>query len=101
MKRQIVMDVVRGEKPWSDLIPFGVTRDRHGWKFPKLDVPVCVTLSDLKAGLENNSSCPIKRKEWAQFMLAASGLVEIDATEDAASREALLGSLWDIAFSDG
>jgi hypothetical protein len=101
MKRQIIMCVVRGEKPWSDLIPFEVTRDRLGWKFPKLDVPVCVTLKDLEAGLENNSTCPIKRREWAQFMLAASGLVEIDATEDAARREVLLGKLWDIAFSDG
>ena len=34
-------------------------------------------------------------------MLAASGLVEIHATEDAVRREALLASLWDIAFGDG
>jgi len=101
MKQQIIRDVVRGERPWSDLIPSGVTKDKLGWKFTNLGVPVCVTLSDLEAGLEKSSSCPIKRREWAQFMLAASGLVEIDATEDAARREVLLGKLWDIAFSDG
>ncbi|NBR32402.1 MAG: hypothetical protein EBT84_09590 [Sphingomonadaceae bacterium] len=101
MKQQIIMGVVRGEKPWSDLSPLGVTRDQLGWRLPRFDVPVYVTLKDLEAGLENNSTCPIKRREWAQFMLAASGLVEIDATEDAARREVLLGKLWDIAFSDG
>lgn len=100
MRESLIISVVRGENPWSVLRPYGVVRGECGWSFPKLDDPVCVTLKDLEIGLKSYSTCPDGRTEWAQFILAASGLIEFDSVGAGDGWEEMLSQLWDLAFSE-
>lgn len=95
-----VMRVVRGEAPWSDLHSFGVVRDGREWRFPSFASPVRVSLEDLDVGFRSYSTRPGERREWAQFILAASSLVEFDSDREPDRGAVMLSALWDVAFGE-
>jgi len=95
-----VMRVVRGEAPWSDLNSFGVVRDGREWRFPSFASPVRVSLEDLDVGFRSYSTRPGERREWAQFILAASSLVEFDSDREPDRGAVMLSALWDVASGE-
>ena len=97
-----ILDVVRGKAEWASLLAYGVDirhfpRERR-WEFGAYDAePVVVTEPDVVEGINRQIADEGLIAEWAQFLLAASDLIDLDKLSD--SEAGLLDCLWEI--SDG
>ena len=92
--------VVRGERLWQSLLPLGflIERKEDRWTFQHL-VPGCVvpSVADIARGFLSEKSAS-QRTEWASFILAASGLVSLQAIEVNEHGDFLLDALWNMSF---
>ncbi len=99
-RQRILLEVVRGHKPWPVL-------QRHGFKVSYYDgrwefgvesePPLQASLSDISEGLLRLLSKPHELSEWASFVLVASSLVDL---EDVEGHDLLLEALWDASFGE-
>lgn len=90
--------VVRGVHHWSELANEGlaVSRCDRVWTFgPLQGEPVRTSCADVVEGMRAHVGSPTDLREWAEFMLAASGLIELD--ESGAEAAKVLECLWDLS----
>ena len=104
---QIVREVVRGERPWTDLRRVGmrmqVARNERGW-YTWADEPadkpdVTVALADVAIGLLKTWNDLEEQRAWA-FVLTGGTFWTIPEGSDEAVKDALLDALWDVSFGD-
>jgi hypothetical protein len=97
--QETVRQVVRGEAEWSVLEPWGIVlrlaSDGIEVENPS-GVMTRVDERDIAAGMLRLSFDPIGLQRWAQYLLAASVLVELDL-EGSPYGQRLLEELWDLA----
>lgn len=97
-----ILDVVRGNAHWTTLRDCGIDVRRvaaaNRWEFATYDCdPVVVSEADVVQGIKKQIGNEELLSEWAQFVLAASDLVDVAKLGD--SDGGLLDCLWEI--SDG
>ena len=97
-----ILDVVRGNASWASLRGYGIDVRRipgeRRWEFGAYNgEPVLVSEADVVEGIKKQLANEDSIAEWAQFVLAASDLINLDELDD--SRGGLLDCLWKI--SDG
>jgi len=94
---QIIYEVVRGERPCTDLFQLGVkiekVDDTWHFEFPQLE-PVKLQISDVAYGLVKHRSNPDGLKKWARLILAGS-FIDLSNCEEQTGWEVLLNALWD------
>ena len=100
MNQSILADVVHGKTHWRVLKASGVLKSGNTWQFSANRDPIYITIEDLELGFANYISDPIGRKEWAEFLLAASNLVSFEALENEKGGEALLKRLWEASSAE-
>ena len=96
-QQRLIYDVIRGERPCSDLFQLGVKMgpvdDEWHLEEPCLE-PVKIQLSDVANGLLKYRSHPDALKKWARLILA-SGFIDVSECENQTGWEVLLNALWD------
>jgi hypothetical protein len=95
---ELVRQVVRGERPWTDLRSLGMKlRPEEGYAadVPPLDVKV--DIKDLARGFIAHLKAPRALREWAFVMEALP--TEFDA-ERHPSGEAVMDALWSASFGE-
>jgi hypothetical protein len=96
----ILLEVVRGHKPWTVLQRHGLNVSYYdgSWEFGvESDPPLLVSPSDISEGLLGLSSRPREQREWASFILAASSLLDLEYVQ---ACDLLLEALWEATFGE-
>lgn len=100
---EVVLRLVRGELPlrasgWAGI---SVSRDPKGaWTIVVARAMVVMpSTRDVAAGLAGLLSKPEALREWANFILGASNVLSLERLEHEDGGDALLGALWDAAFT--
>jgi hypothetical protein len=96
---EVLRQFVRGERPWTDLAPLGVSVERHGGRYEirwLSDLSLPLESRDVAAGLLALRHDPERRRSWADILLGMSFL-ELDRTLVGPEGESLLAALWDAA----
>ncbi len=99
---QLVREVVRGERHWSDLRTIGVDiEEGEGQWLIAYAGDVCSTpdLSDVAAGLAAYRTRAQDLKAWAHIILGASAFLDFSGIESTPTGELLVEALWDAADS--
>jgi len=95
---EIIYQVVRGERPCTDLkllgVEFDFVDDARIMRMPYLKA-VKLRVSDVANGLVKYHDQPKDLQKWARFMLMASNLVDFDECEKETGWDVLLNALWD------
>lgn len=98
--QRVLLEVVRGQKPWSTLQQYGfkVSYYEGRWEFGLNSVPpLRVSVSDISEGLLGLLAKPDDLRQWASFILSAASLVDLEDMED---HDLLLEALWDASFGN-
>ena len=95
-----ILDVVRGKTEWASLLDYGVNMrhfpNERRWEFDAYDGdPVVVTEPDVVEGINRRIADRRLIAEWAQFILAASDLIDVEKLND--SEGGVLDCLWEIS----
>src|SRR5438552_571690 len=97
-EREKILQVVRGERPWTDLDEIGIRvqiqDDRCTFQNPR-GIEVAADVHDLAKGFLAYRHDPRKLREWA-FVIEASD-VDLDV-EKHPQGEILLNALWSASF---
>jgi hypothetical protein len=98
--KELVRQVVRGERPWTDLRTIGIDVQLAGnhciFQNPR-NIEVCADIHDLAKGFLAHLHDARQLREWA-FVLEASD-VEL-GWEDHPAGETLLNALWSASFGE-
>ncbi len=98
--QEVVRQVVRGERPWTDLRTIGIEVQLDGsrctFQNPR-DVEVSADIHDVARGFLAHRHDAHKLREWA-FVLESSD-VEL-RLEDHPAGETLLNALWSASFGE-
>lgn len=99
---ELIREVVRGERHWSDLRLIGVEIDqREGdWSITYAG-DVCSTpdLSDVAMGFDRFRTSTEELQSWAHVLLGGSAFLDFSGMESTPSGEVLVEALWDAAES--
>ena len=99
---ELVREIVRGERLWSDLRLIGVEIEaterelRISYPGTAMSLPDMV---DLAHGFAAYSARPTDLQQWALVLLCGSAFLDLSGLESTAAGEALLEGLWDAADS--
>jgi hypothetical protein len=99
-RQRILLEVVRGHKPWSILPQHGFRVSYYDgrWEFGvNSESPLRVSRSDISEGLLGLLARPNHLRDWASFILSGSSLVDLEDVED---YDLLLEALWDASFGE-
>ncbi len=99
--RTTVRQVVRGERPWTDLQALGIQIQFEGAKCRisnPAGIDITAEIHDLAHGLLKYIDHPQELKTWA-FVLEAADFVDFDGDQHPA-REKLLDALWNASFGN-
>jgi hypothetical protein len=95
---ELILQVVRGERPCDDLSQLGIKIERidDAWHFtsPPLE-PVKLDISDVANGLLKYKGQSDALKKWARLLLCGSGFIDFSKCEEHTDWEILLNALWD------
>src|SRR5437879_2569194 len=98
--KEVVRQVVRGQRPWTDLRTIGIDvqleGDRCTFQNPR-DIEARVDIHDLAKGFLAHLHDARNLREWA-FVLEASDLEM--CLEDHPAGETLLNALWSASFGE-
>jgi hypothetical protein len=100
--RAVVLQFVRGERPWTDLAQAGITvrREDGRWEIANPRGVVAVAgVPDLAQGLLVLAGDPDRLRAWAFLVQAGSSFLDLDVDDDPAG-EALLTAVWDASFGE-
>ena len=96
-------DIVRGDRPWSELADIGISVKSHGDKVvianPR-QLSVSVGAADRAQGILNYKHDPVKIREWAPMILADAISCDLRLKDDP-DEQGLLAAMWDISFGKG
>ena len=95
---ELVHQVVRGERPWSDLTGVGVEihSDGHGYEVKYSgDMFVIPEIADLARGFRSYEGRTEDLRAWASILLAGSAFLDLGALESREAGDALIEGLWD------
>jgi hypothetical protein len=101
LAEETIRDVVRGERPWTDLAPLGMTggpsegRCEFRASFP---AATRVGVHDLARGFLTHYSDPCRLREWA-FVMEAMPYDLTDA-QDHPSGQLVLDAVWSASFGN-
>jgi hypothetical protein len=99
--QEILRQVVRGERPWTDLGVVGIhvrrEGDRHILENPQ-HISACVGVQDLARGFRTYLPDVHALREWA-FLVEAMD-VDLGEVECHPEGETLLEALWDASFGE-
>ena len=98
---KIVLEFVRGERPWTDLAEAGmtITVDDKTYSIENpCHIEARASAEDIAAGLLAYRSRPDFLREWARMVMAGSLFVEFAFEDDHPAADILLGALWDASF---
>jgi hypothetical protein len=97
---ETVLQVVRGERPWTDLRTVGMEVELEGNRCvvrnPR-DVEVTANVHDLAKGFRAYLHDPRKLKEWAFVVEAADVDLEVEGHP---AGDTLLNALWRASFGE-
>jgi len=97
---KMILQVVRGERPWSDLSALGITMRLEGNRCAVQNPhghDASADVHDLAKGLLAHLSKPASLRESALFVNAA----DVDqAVEDHPASDTVLDALWDAGFGN-
>lgn len=100
--QELIRQVVRGEKPWTDLHGIGIQVQLHGPRCT-IDNPGKVRASadvlDLASGLLAHQHDVGELRTWA-FLMEAEGFVDWEAAEQDPQWEDLWDGLWAVSFGN-
>ena len=100
--RTVVLQFVRGERPWTDLAAAGITVHWEGYRC-QIDNPRGVVavagVTDLARGLLALANDPDRLRKWAFLVQAGSSFLDLDVG-DGPTGEALLSAVWDASFGE-
>jgi hypothetical protein len=95
---ELIRQVVRGERPWTDLRSLGMKlrpEDGYAADVPPLDLPV--SIQDLARGFVTHLRAPQGLREWAFVMESLPTDFE---AEKHPSGDAVMDALWSASFGD-
>jgi hypothetical protein len=105
--RDLILEVVRGERPLADLKAAGVSlrfrkldrRSREINLKPHYDASLVVspTAVDLAKGLLSYQGRPKDLKNWGSFVLGAD-FIELEPLESDPDGDVILNAVWDAGF---
>jgi hypothetical protein len=100
--RAVILQFVRGERPWTDLATAGISvrwdGDRCEIENPRGVVAVA-GVPDVARGLLALAGDPGRLRTWAFLVQAGSSFLDLDV-DDHPTGEALLGAVWGASFGD-
>lgn len=100
---QTLKDIVRGDRPWSELGDIGITvrvsGDTIEIRNPR-QLAVAVDARDLATGILRFHHDPVKVREWASLILADAVSCDIKL-KDVPDEQALMSVMWDLSFGKG
>jgi hypothetical protein len=100
---KILRQIVRGERPWTELDEIGIQVRAKSGGFEirnSKNVTVIAGAQDLALGILAYQHDPVKVREWASMILAGAIPCDLQLKETADEQD-LLSSLWDISFGKG
>lgn len=95
---ELVHQVVRGERPWSDLTRIGVEirSDGHSYEVRYSgDMFVVPEIADLARGFRSYEGRTQDLRAWASILLAGSAFLDLGALESREAGDVLIEGLWD------
>jgi hypothetical protein len=96
---QVVLEVIRGERPWTDLRALGMDlRPDKGTAYGLRPVEVKVGIHDLARGFASHRHDPAALREWAFAMQALDA--DFDAVTSHPSGEEVWDAIWRASFGD-
>jgi len=96
---QIVREVVRGERPWTDLRSLGMDLQPEKGKASNLrPLEVKVDIHDLARGFVSHWHDPVALRAWAFVMEALEA--DFDAVTAHPSGEDIWDAIWSASFGD-
>ncbi len=99
---ELILQVVRGERPWTDLQSLGITIQLLGMKSivenPRR-VEAVAGASDVARGLLRHRQHPTALREWAQVLMAGIPFLDLELGDNEVGDE-LLHALWDLVFGE-
>ncbi len=105
--RDVILKIIRGERPLVDLKAAGVSlrvrklgqRNQEIEVNPHYDVSLVVLPSavDLAKGLLSYQGRPNDLKDWGSFVLGAD-LIQLEALESDPDGDVILNAVWDAGF---
>src|SRR5262245_9646877 len=101
-ERELVLQVVRGQRPWADLEAIGVTITRQDNSYVvenRRRVTAVARAEDIAQGLLAYQRDRAALKEWASILLAGAPILDL-ALEDHPDGDVLLGALWDASLGE-
>jgi hypothetical protein len=97
-----ILQVVRGERHWTDLRKLGIAIELEGpsctWSDPH-GLTVHPGVEDIAQGFLAHRGDPRALREWA-FVLEAAGSVDLDQVERHPAGESVLEALWGASFGE-
>ena len=99
----ILRQIVRGERPWTELEDIGIHVRANGDGFEienSQHVTVIVGAEDLSLGILAYRHDPAELREWASMILADAISCDLQLKQTAEEQD-LLSSLWDVSFGKG
>jgi hypothetical protein len=100
MTKAEVRQVIRGDRPWTDLRTIGMSikLDGDSWTFENPPgISATIDVQDVARGFLTHLSNPIALREWA-FVVEALDL-DLDV-ENQPQAETLLNAVWDASFGN-
>ena len=99
-EEKVILEVVRGETPWSALQELDITLELNEGSVSIQNpqhLAAVAKPADISRGFLKYQNDPERLKTWAWLVVAGSSLIDLDL-EGHAQGEALLGALWDAAY---
>jgi hypothetical protein len=101
-EKEVILRVVRGERPWTDLGKLGIDvrieGDRCTIRNPR-GIEATADIQDLASGLLAHQGDPRALRSWAFVVEAGSPFLDLDVEGDPAG-EILLDALWKAGFGE-
>lgn len=100
--KELIQQVVRGERPWTDLASIGIDVQFEGNRClianPR-GIVATADVHDVAAGLLAHQHDPHELQEWAYILEASSTFLDLDV-EQHPSGDALLDAVWRASFGE-
>jgi hypothetical protein len=98
--RQIIREVVRGERPWTDLRPLGMAArpaEGRGGFSPTFPGDTWIDVFDIARGLRASLGDPRRLREWAFVVEALPGEFAVEAHP---ASETVMDAVWSASFGE-
>src|SRR5581483_7075458 len=100
--RAVILQFVRGERPWTDLAGAGISVQWDGDRC-EIENPGAVVavagLADVAKGLLTQVADPARLRKWAFLVQAGSSFLDVDLDDNPAG-DALMAAVWGASFGE-